>query len=34
MEDKSLPNEDRQPYEPPAVVYEGPIEVTAGSQLT
>jgi hypothetical protein len=26
-------NESRKPYEPPAVVYEAPIEVRAGSPL-
>lgn len=30
---QSEPRQERQPYEPPAVVYEAPLEVRAGSPL-
>lgn len=30
---EALPNEERTPYEPPAVVYESDLEVRAGSPL-
>lgn len=30
---ESLPNEERGPYEPPAVVFEADLEVRAGSPL-
>ena len=29
----SLPNEERAPYEPPAIIYESDLEVRAGSPL-
>ena len=35
MEDQqSEPRQEHQPYEPPAVIYEAPLEVRAGSVLS